>query len=293
MKLCHYTNSVGMIGILNKEKEKIVLWCTHADCLNDYSEGKDVIRIYKKAIKELLEENIIDQEKYDVLKDIKMPNKHTYILDLGKDDNGIRTSTGYSEEYDPYICSFCESDDLLDMWRYYSKGDIGYALTFFEHEVKEDLKEENTVIDTNVLNIFDFKKVIYNRNEKKSIIKKIINKNINCFGDYNYCDAIAYELSELRYVFKHECFENERERRLIVKVPKRDAIINRPTIKYRPSNGMIIPYIEIELSKNCLKKVMLSPLASEITEKMAKKYVGSFMGDNVFDVEKSDLPIRF
>ena len=114
-------------SVFEKTLSKKTLWFTRGDCFNDYEDGEVVGLLYHSCLEELLGERVIDQEFFDVAKDLKI--KHLVWL-VGDD---IATQI----ECKPFICCFSTEKDSLQMWQYYSKGGNyeGYNIGFRLNEI--------------------------------------------------------------------------------------------------------------------------------------------------------------
>ncbi len=76
-KIFHYTSPNGFNSILfDDKKEKVTLWASRYDCLNDMSEGTIASHIYKEVCKKLLESKKITKEQYDEITDLRADKKN-------------------------------------------------------------------------------------------------------------------------------------------------------------------------------------------------------------------------
>ena len=109
-------------------------------------------------------------------------------------------------------------------------------------------------------------------------------------------DYISRRLFEWSLCFKSDKFEHEKEVRVVIYVAEEKNDIG---IKYRTYNGYIIPYIEIEVSKDLLESVSFGPILLDESEKARQKEIMINMlksyNYNVFDgsVNFSEIPVRF
>ena len=65
-EIYHYTSLKSINSILLEHEDKINLWASRYDCLNDISEGKVVIERYREACEELRQKNLISDEMYEI-----------------------------------------------------------------------------------------------------------------------------------------------------------------------------------------------------------------------------------
>ena len=114
----HYTSLRNIESILLNPQNKIILWASQFDCLNDISEGTIVEQRYSEVCKNLKSDGRISKKLYELLASITPSRNETFLIDI---DGKIRKHRG---EYTAYITSFSKSNDLLPMWNYYSKGDL-------------------------------------------------------------------------------------------------------------------------------------------------------------------------
>jgi hypothetical protein len=287
----HYTTPEGLIKIL-KQKE-IILWFTKYDCLNDVSEGTEMISHYKVACNKLKAENIMDEKAkqfYDYILNIKPSNKQ--IIHHAVDS---KTTAMQWVECDAYLCCFSEEPNSLDLWRYYSKNkqyegySIGFKTDMFE-EIQKDVfyKIKNKKYKIQIT------RVIYDNLKKEDYYRKIINKCYKLYESGTKLESINFVLgnilSSTQLIFKHECFASEKEIRAILYIPKEQSNYE---IQYRTKNGYIIPYIEEKFDKKHLSDITIGPL---INDEIAKNNLEQYLNANGYkniEVKNSKLPIRF
>lgn len=302
----HYTNTKGLMGILNLQLGKVVLWLSRADCLNDITEGKEVERILKIVAKEMLDNNEITEKEFDCINDMKCDNRILFAKTFYERDSKPVTQASFQES-DDYILSFCKKPNTLEMWRYYSKGETGYCLGFDQSALQFVTHFDPFTVNDGKNSKIEWLDVVYDDSIKKEKVKnsiketqEIISKIYKIYKQ-EYLNAFKIYLSSLlkkyQYTFKHECFKNEDEIRVVISVPKKKKVFEKSEdfeIKFRNSDEMIIPYIEYEFPKKCLKSVMISPLSNDNTKNSTQDYIKAFTdeSDDII-VEKSELPIRF
>ena len=186
------------------------------------------------------------------------------------------------------------------MWRYYSKGNGGYAIKFYYNIFKH---YETYCIDdydeNREFGCIQYLRVIYDTKEKEEIVEKIIKDTFLASKNSENPEKetknfIRYVLKFLQFKFKHECFSSEEEYRFIFYLPKekpKNLTNKMPKVEYRSQNGMLIPYIELS-AKRYISEVMTSPYnSSEIILKTTKDYLVSCGID--CKVYPSELPVRF
>lgn len=158
-----------------------------------------------------------------------------------------------------FCVSFSEKEDWLSQWRGYAQDASGIAIGV-DRDVLEQL---NSVYDY----IIAFGKVSYGIDDsaeriKKELIEKLQYKTIpNVLEDFltNYGTKFPY--------IKNKCFEEEDEWRAVVCtcvsqyycIPSSNEI-SFSKIKYRTTDGKLIPYIEMNFEKiknNFIKEIII------------------------------------
>lgn len=275
----HYTSASGLLNIINENK----LWFTRYDCLNDPTEREYILDVLKSVCKEMYDSNEIDKNTYDDIIEWEIDKKEWISYQDEKFHYGE-----FDSEY--YICCFSRNRDSLPMWNYYSKGSKyeGYNLEFC-HDVFDcfPLYWQNCNFKT-----LDIE---YDKEEQKKIIHNFIKKlmliinypnNLNTFKINLYGFIKGYALA-----FKKSCFAHEKETRIVLTIPK-DGNKYFP-IKYRVSNGCIVPYIECEFEKRLMTGVTIGPLVNaKISEDTLCRLL-SEKGYRFDNIVKSKVPIRF
>ena len=157
----HYTSLLGFKGIVENKKNALTLWFTHYKYLNDASEGFELEKIVREAAFELRSDKEISCDYYEKLKEFKVSDIRLHRV---PNETGIPTLSAFEDDF--YICCFSQSNDKLEMWRYYSKGDIGLSLRF-----RTDIFSGRVLVSEGELDdrfsISELFKVIYDDKEKK------------------------------------------------------------------------------------------------------------------------------
>jgi len=147
-----------------------------------------------------------------------------------------------------FIFSFSKSEDQLSQWRAYGK----YAIEFDMNYIEEFLGSIHKCLYDNQ------EKTHYARDLAIRAIKAIdvdITKNSGCVGIQTI--DIVQGLKKIISTFKNRCFSEENEYRAIF--PSNDTEYPN-NIKYRPKGDLLIPYIEVPISLDCIKKIMVGPV---------------------------------
>lgn len=273
----HYTSPEGLLGIL-KDKG-INLRFTRYDCVNDLSEGKDVIHCYELACQESLKDGNISLEFYEAIKEIDI------------------NSRSIPAKTEAYICCFSRDGDSLPMWNYYSKKGInqGYNVGF-----NFGLTDHSYIAIENELIQIEMVSIIYNDNEKIRDIKNIIDSVHRLSGSdpgYRNCRFIIIdELKKRMFRFKSQFFSHEQELRLVLHVPvelsEDYCEEKRIKIKYTSQNGYLIPYVDVVYKKEILNHITIGPLLEkEISIRTLETIKRNYKYR--YDIITSNVPIRF
>jgi hypothetical protein len=190
---------------------------------------------------------------------------------------------------DIYLTSFSkEVDSNVAMWNTYGKDSTGIAIGF-----DSDLLDKGY----NGMCVCDYgeDKIVESFNTFGDLILHGALSNlgngstIHQGGDEQFRQQF-YKLFLLTgcIAAKDKSFEYENEVRYYVEVQDNSCI------KYRTKNGYIVPFVEIGLSKDAIKKVIISPMCHD---DFIIKSVENFLELNHYDlnaisIEKSKCPYR-
>lgn len=286
--LFHYTSPAGFSSILLGDQDKVTLWASRYDCLNDASEGHVVEEVFQEVCRELKDRGEITEYLYQLFVTVKPAR--TIVLSYNEGDKLKITRP----ECDRYVCSFSKNKDSLVMWNYYSKGNKyeGFNIGFYPYCIKESLK--HFLSDKEA--VYHVYPVIYSRSEQKRLIEKMLLKlkeNYEKDQETSIRYIISNRLTEWRLVFKHEFFQHEEEVRIVVDVAKREREI---PVQHRISAGYVIPYIELKLEKSDVSYANFGPLQCDLEQKKNQVQVMEEMleakGYSLL-VEYSQIPVRY
>lgn len=286
--LFHYTSQQGFMSILFGDADKVTLWTSRYDCLNDASEGKVAEEVFQEVCSELEEQGILSEYLYRLFSAVKPARTILLNRNIGKCYKKTRP------ECDRYICSFSKNKDSLAMWNYYSKGNKyeGFNIGFCPCGISESL---NYFLDDKEA-AFHIYPVIYSRQEQKERIKKLLlllKDNYSEEQETSIRYIISNMLTDWSLVFKHEFFRHEEEVRIIVDVAKREEKI---PVKYRTNAGFVVPYIELKLDKRDVSYAMFGPLQCEEEQKKHQlKVMDNMLQNKEYSalVEYSKIPVRY
>lgn len=287
----HYTALKNINSILFNDDNKVVLWASRFDCLNDISEGKVIEKMYSHTCEKLLAEKLIPDETYKLFSSVTPSRNEIFIIPQG---------TGKIKperlECDIYIISFSKSYDLLSMWNYYSKGNMyeGMNIGFSSEILKESIPENlpSGKIKCEVCS------VIYDQSEQEKIIRDFL-MEINQKKHLAECESsiratISMKLTSWKMLFKDSHFKHEEEVRVILKIPKKYK--SEFNIKYRNYAGLIIPYIPIKVKNTAVSQVTLGPIVGDEAQKQLQKNIlHEMLITNNYQVneELSSIPVRY
>jgi hypothetical protein len=245
--LYHYTNDVGLRGILESGK----LWLTDILSLNDPSELSHGL-------------------------------SHASAILRGRAANGPPESKQFAADFEEmirlrkvqksgnyFICSFSSTGDDLGQWRAYADNGRGYALGFDADALEEAfIREAGAPIQKAFPVAYsDAGLIEIHRNIIDKMFALISLPHHRDLGD----DAINAYVAELYTLitvhalhaglhFKHGAYANEQEYRFMQVYPAS----NQPTVKLRTRSYSSIPYREFDwknAGRNVLKKIVIGPAA--------------------------------
>lgn len=271
MALYHYTDVNAVKSILENRK----LWLTDIRFLNDSSEFHDGIAYFRKALKSP-KKGLFSNPKY-------ADEAIEYLA------NSLSEKVGFRLAEEPlFTCSFSRSDDLLSQWRAYG----AYAVEFDEHLLLESLEKlvECRYVDDDKTNIAS-----HELTNAISKVSRSMERHNGCLGE-DAIDALIH-LVNVAASFKNHGFHEERELRVIRTIDSREE-----SIRFRAKGNRLIPYIEVEISLDCIKSICLGPMPeqglAEASMRMFARHIEKkwqFDSSNVeyeLNVTASPIPYR-
>lgn len=312
-EMFHYTSMSGLDGILFQQ-EYPIFWFSRFDCLNDTSEGREIIINYQTVLNHLIETVDSSEEKefYEKLVDVLPAAKERFeeklppmIVEGGEEIFEMSSTT--FEEAMSYICSFSKNKDNLAMWNYYVKGrayegyNIGINPIALQGQLADKAAKEG----------FKFRliEVIYDQAEKERLLITLLNQAYEKFADspkdeeviHAIKEFVSEQLCELKFHFKSSHFKHEEEIRAIVTLPKRH-LLNSPgqfdfPLKYRTVNNYIVPYFEMPIeapsivSSVCLGPSGLDDKQMDLQREIMRERLRGIYSNAI--VQQSNAPIRY
>jgi hypothetical protein len=232
MPLFHYTDAQAVYSILLNRK----LWVTDLRFLNDSQELHEGITWVSKALVRPIT-GLFIRDKY---KDKAIE----YLRDAFSD------TVSYGIDEEPiFVFSFGCVENLLSQWRAYGN----YAIEFDEKLLLECVPA--------------LRPCIYDQKNKDSRAQNAVTKalmdisqdmenNDGCIG-IKSIDSLS-ELIELAATFKNEGFSEEQEVRIVTQANESDK-----SIQYRPNGNRLIPYLEVDISLDCIKSIHVGPMSEQ------------------------------
>lgn len=251
----------------------LTMWATHYAHQNDPMECKLFFSGLQKAVNDYTE-------------------KHNIVLSTKDEQLLLEPWYGIGL----YTVSFSEQEDDLTMWRGYGQNGDGISLGFdfsklppppLPHILGYESIDEVPELDTTILRIKDSPlKCKYVKPQDNYIPKEAISRTIDNLvsEDKEWSNIIQLGITgEYAPIYKYYKYSQEKEWRIV-----RHDILP----KYRILNEKtLIPYVELKISIDCLKKIVIGPCISSKENAMnVKKYLLTKLID--IDVVESEIPYR-
>lgn len=242
-KLYHYTNSSGLLGILESQK----LWATEASYLNDSNEVEYGLAAVADELRKIVCEEYAEPKKI-ILSEalVALQTKHEEI----------------------YVACLSEDGDLLSQWKGYADFGSGFAIELDCTELPKR-KRKHQFFDITI------SRVIYDRVKQSQVVRDEV---IAVLSEYERSvsahpesaleigDAAVHVMATiLRHKalwFKSAVFEEEREWRAVLPNPSTFAFEGRVPAKFRVVNGSLVPYMEFDLGPSAQKTRWQLPISS-------------------------------
>lgn len=280
----HYTtidSLLGMTSNTSKNNPDFTLWASHFSCLNDPQERRYGEKILMDVINELEEEHgIAPDERIRSIENNTLSELYSLLAD--NEQNPM-----YAKEKNKYIISFSKQKDYLPMWSMYGKNGNGVCLELDQTLISQDIFERKT--GTWLADVW------YGRSSVEAHKTEIF-ENYQRYKNtgYRLCQnkegVISLTTDSLKLKFtdriKHDAYAYEKEIRLIID--------EKDPVKYRTSNGYLIPYVEYQLPIDCITNIIIGPsLDQERLVAPLKKMLwqrGFDLSD--LNIELSTIPYR-
>lgn len=276
----HYTKPEKLLNILASG----TLRFSNALYLND----KEEIAYSYKLIVGLIDET--PELNSDLFNKIQnhFSNKYKHIVD------------GYNDlvnKLEYFTTSFSTESDNLTLWNNYAKGKnyTGYNIGFDKNKLVEEMDKNN------YLPIFG--SVIYDKNKQVKIIHAIFkkwnmlferalkSKKTNEVKLFDILFELIDVLSIVSIFFKNPQFKNEHEYRIVI-VNVFGTLNSKPT-NIVEKNGLFVPYLEYNFSKESVKSINIGPTFDENIFYTSTNRMLLNFGYEDKEVFRSKIPLRY
>ena len=276
----HYTKPEKLLNILASG----TLRFSNALYLND----KEEIAYSYKLIVDLIDET--PELNSDLFNKIQnhFSNKYKHIVD------------GYNDlvnKLEYFTTSFSTESDNLTLWNNYAKGKnyTGYNIGFDKNKLVEEMDKNN------YLPIFG--SVIYDKNKQVKIIHAIFkkwnmlferalkSKQTNEVKLFDILFELIDVLSIVSIFFKNPQFKNEHEYRIVI-VNVFGTLNSKPT-NIVEKNGLFVPYLEYNFSKESVKSINIGPTFDENIFYTSTNRMLLNFGYEDKEVFRSKIPLRY
>lgn len=308
-RIFHYTSVNGLKSIL----EQSALRFTNIGYLNDMSEVKAGINSLKKTIG-LSEGDFNNLQRY-----IRIAEDETFVCCFSLDQDSLPMwnyytkeahHQGYNIEFNDraLVESILKNNTWLDdcnlsfgVVEYCQEDKSQYSKAYANHEISnfhlatmQLFYSTAKIYSNNSSELEKYKNAIDKLSQNKIDIDIPIYKfdGLECrFKKDTSCSFLCY--------IKRECFSMEKELRIVLTVPKSKLkdLKEHNVYKYRISNGILTPYLELKFSRDSIKSLTISPTTQiDLAEKSLQDFL-EYCTFNVKDysefIHKSNIPIRF
>jgi Protein of unknown function (DUF2971) len=276
----HYTNSAGLLGILQSR----CLFATDYRYLNDLSEGTmirdHICAIFEAEIGEiapkLVESGLLDKLLYE---------HHGAGVHRQQAEGTYKAIVRALDKTSPiFVLSFCrhteantEQHGLLSQWRAYAGS--GFAIEFDDLKLDRLLKAEYLAYGYPIMKSGDVRYRGYEEMLDPDVYRGVAGELIRTGfeptrrGDVTEItgrkelDDVMFKFAATAFFLKHHGFAEEQEYRIIGGSVRKDKIrkgakVKEKEILFRQRDGLIVPYIELfKKSKHPLpiKSIIVGP----------------------------------
>lgn len=252
--LFHYTNSKGLLGIIEKGE----IWITRISYLNDSSELQLAFNYMRDEIKRQLkgiEKKRTDNDLNQMMKDLEFKNL--------KISNNIG------------VASFSKRGNQLSQWRGYCEVGDGYSLGFDYMRLKNLLLENSN-------NKYRLCPCEYNEEKQRHLIRDLINST----SVENF--IFQEEALSLAPIIKSDKFKEEEEWRLI------SSQLSYEKAEFRGGKSSIIPYWKFDTQiKDNLRKIYIGPTPEpELSEYALQGLIMRHEIFGPCNISYCDIPLR-
>ncbi len=277
------------MGILSSK----TFWLSKSDFLNDYSELNYII--------ELLLDIVIDiiNSKYEI-EGVSFQDTIKFSESiLGVSELLVPSITN---QFSIFVLSMTENNDSLALWANYSNH-VGYNIGIDKNRLKAYVKnhlskgilnpaqkpEGLTHIVTGLVE-YDLERQTQIILEEITILYNLLSSNDNPELLSDYYQNFLIMLFCYAPFFKKSVFRQEEEYRIVYVSNSNDF----SNIKIRPSNGILIPFVELQLQEDfVLKQIGIGPKNNLDIANLGVEIFLRQQGYPMVNVKKSDITLRF
>lgn len=272
MELFHYTDTHGLMGIINSRS----LWATDINFLNDSDEFHAGVKTLTAFCQT---EALRTAQSTDP---VMQAATRLYEILPGIIQNNLTNR-------DLYITSFSSQGDSLRQWMSYSPQNAGYCLVFDSERLLITRTRGNELKLRCRVETVDYEQGQFERLIAPSVLIDAIERRMKMEGAIEKLTLeIANDLMFHCCAIKNGEFSDERETRLVVQsTMKRDH-----RTRHRARSGVIIPYIEYPIELSWIKRIIIGP---NINMPLARRGLGDFLVKNALDpaiIEESACSLR-
>lgn len=218
--------------------------------------------------------------------------------------NYIKEDNLYNDFFDVFASCFCQEGDQLSQWREYSEKGTGFSIGFNATLItNEHIKRYSN---------YGLVKVIYDRSTQHKYLKYVI---VSCMSElislaklattdqipkliFEFCGVLDAGISTYAAQYKDAAFHEENEWRIVYIKPSIDIIDD---IKFRYSNRLIIPYVELDLSAPVDSPGGRLPITAMFQGPQSHPEIGKYslslllkqLKYNDIVIRQSSVPLRF
>lgn len=318
----HYTNTISLENIIKSN----TLWVTESDFLNDRTEYIYAISLIEEIFNRRNYKNLRQDKMRTIIKILKSFINRSFIFSSSLNKDSVNLWGNYSK-FDGYNIDFNLEKISKRMW----DGKV-FVVGNKKDKNSQPIKHMITRKDQYKTVIMLPGKVIYERKEQENIIVDILDFIDNTYKEYyDYLniyvntDETERNYKRLQYtfnsiistaidilstqvqLFKNPIFSQDEEYRIIFNINSKLDVI-----KYRASNGVFIPYIEVKFESGLEKDEKGLPIDGitigpknnlDIARNGLKLFLNNQGYNTVFDVsdkkggkiyiKKSEVPLRY
>lgn len=314
-QIYHYTSIGGLQGILDSK----TLRFTNIKYMNDKDEIIAGLDSMAKAC------NVSDEDREKLLSAFVSHGTQTFVCCFSLEEDSLPmwnyytkeiNSQGFNIEFDDkkLVESILRNNPVLDGCDF-AFGNIDYS--------KDNDSEYSRIITSEILSSMEMAiskvfltvaKVALNKkssNITESALKeweekitdsekkqKLSNLPIYFYNGEN-CSFEKSTSGNYLYFVKREYFKQEREFRIVITVPDEllPKMAQEKVYKFRISNGVLVPFIELKFTEDVVKSITISPtVQSDLIELSIQDFLNYCkfkVHDFTLFIKHSKVPVRF